>query len=161
MQLTTLSHLLAYGVLKSLDGNITDNYNVMGRLNSADRAMDAVMDYGKEEEEGNDEESMSNIEPGVSGPQLRAGLGALRASNLGMQEKFANVDEKLFGMYGDIILHNNGTHLDGVIGVAKDWKIQRLWLQIVSDPHPLYEIPRGKIRNRSFENLNFLVEGRV
>ena len=59
----------------------------------------------------------------------------------------AKVDVKTFGLYGDTIHHNDGTHLDGGIGIAEERKMKRLWIWITKDPNPFYEIPRGKIGN--------------
>ena len=65
-----------------------------------------------------------------------------------VQEEIAKADKKLFSVYGDTTHHNDGIHLEGGIGIAEDQKMQRLWLWIVKDPHPLYDIPWGKIGNR-------------
>ena len=68
-------------------------------------------------------------------------------------------NEKLFSVYRDTIHHNNGTHLNGGIGIAEDQKVLRLWLQVVSDPHLLYEILRGKIGNRYLKVQTSLFKG--
>jgi hypothetical protein len=41
-------------------------------------------------------------------------------------------DHRLMEVYGDTIHLNDGTHLDGGIGVAEDLIWQRRWLKVVS-----------------------------
>ena len=76
-----------------------------------------------------------------------------------MQAEFAKVDENIFELYGDTIHHNDGTHLHGDIGIAEDKKMQRLWMRIVKDPHPLYKIPKGRIGNRFLKIQTALWKG--
>ena len=80
--------------------------------------------------------------------QIRLGLEGLREHDTKMQEQLARVDELIYEVYGDTLHLNDGTHLDGGIGIAEDRKTQRLWRRVVANAHPLYEIPRGVIGNR-------------
>ena len=84
--------------------------------------------------------------PGLQ--QLLAGLEGLREFDLTeMHKVFAKVYMKCFGLYGDTIHCNDGTHLDGGIGIADDRKMQRLSMRIAKHPHPFYDIPREEIGN--------------
>ena len=68
--------------------------------------------------------------PGLQ--QLLAGLEGLREFDLTeMHKVFAKVYMKIFGLYGDTIHRNDGTHLDGGIGIADDRKMQRSYTGFV------------------------------
>jgi hypothetical protein len=54
-----------------------------------------------------------------------------------------NVDSWLCSVYSNAIHQNDGTHLDGGIGVAKDAKWQRLYLWVPSGQLLLYDLPNG------------------
>jgi hypothetical protein len=66
----------------------------------------------------------------------------LRAEDPRLQRLTA-ADNRLIGVYGDIIHLNDGTHLDGGIGVAEDVKWQRLHLWVASCRLLLYDLPNG------------------
>ena len=52
---------------------------------------------------------------------------------------------KLLAIYGDIVYQNDGTHLGGGIADNKRW--QACWIDVVSHPLPLYDLPKGNIGN--------------
>ena len=67
----------------------------------------------------------------------------LRAMDPELQEWTA-ADEKLRGVYGDTIHHNDGSHLTGNIAEYDDAKWQRLHLRVISGKLPLYDLPNGR-----------------
>jgi hypothetical protein len=64
-------------------------------------------------------------------------------------------------VYGDTIHQNDGTHLDGGIGVAEDAKWQRLHLRVAACNLPLYDLPNGRWANWFLETLTNLWVGVV
>ncbi len=52
-------------------------------------------------------------------------------------------DQKLHGVFGDIIHHNNGHPLNGGIGENEDCKWQCLHKRVVPACLPLYSLPNG------------------
>ncbi len=65
-------------------------------------------------------------------------------------------DRGLLGIFGNTIHLNDGTHLDGGIGVAKDAKWQRLYNRIASCTLPLYDLPNGRWAQRFLTTLTNL-----
>jgi hypothetical protein len=57
---------------------------------------------------------------------------------------FTGADQKLHGVFGDTIRHNDGCHLNGGIGEDKDCKWQRLHERIIAACLPLYSRPNGR-----------------
>ncbi len=57
---------------------------------------------------------------------------------------FTGADQKLHGIFGDTIHHNNGRHLDGGIGEDEDRKWQRLHDCVVAACLPLFSLPNGR-----------------
>ncbi len=82
----------------------------------------------------------------------------LRAEDPRLQRLTA-ADNRLIGVYGDTIHLNDGTHLDGGIGVAEDAKWQRLHLRVASCRLLLYDLPNGRWANRFLETLTDLWQG--
>jgi len=56
---------------------------------------------------------------------------------------FTGADQKLHGIFGDTIHHNNGRHLGGGIGEDEDRKWQWLHEHVVAACLPLYSLPNG------------------
>jgi hypothetical protein len=65
-------------------------------------------------------------------------------------------DQKLVGIYGDTIHHNDGRHLDGRIGVNVDRKWQRLHFRVASCTLALYDLPNGRWATRFIDILTKL-----
>ena len=59
-------------------------------------------------------------------------------------QEWTAADEKLLGVYGDTIHHNDGSHLTGNIEGYNDAKWQRLYLRVISGKLPLYDLPNGR-----------------
>jgi hypothetical protein len=59
-------------------------------------------------------------------------------------QSFTGADQKLHGVFGDTIHHNDGRHLDGGIGEDEDRKWQRLHGRVVAARLPLYSLPNGR-----------------
>jgi len=76
-------------------------------------------------------------------------------------QRLTDADRRLCSIYGDTIHQNDGTHLDGRIGVAEDAKWQRLHLRIVACNLPLYDLPNGRWATRFLETLTNLWVGVV
>ena len=62
----------------------------------------------------------------------------------------------LCSVYGDTIHQNDGTHLDGRIGIAEDAKWQRFHLRVAACNLPLYDLPNGRWAHRFLETLTDL-----
>ncbi len=56
-------------------------------------------------------------------------------------QRLTDADRRLSSVYGNTIHQNDGTHLDGGIGVAKDAKWQWLYLWVASGQLLLYDLP--------------------
>ena len=84
----------------------------------------------------------------------------LRAEDLRLQ-RLTDADRRLCSVYGNTIHQNDGTHLDGGIGVAEDAKWQRLHLRIAACNLPLYDLPNGRWATRFLETLTNLWVGVV
>jgi hypothetical protein len=84
----------------------------------------------------------------------------LRAEEPQLQ-RLTDADRRLCSVYGDTIHQNDGTHLDGGIGVAEDAKWQRLHLRIAACNLPLYDLPNGHWATRFLETLKNLWVGVV
>jgi hypothetical protein len=69
------------------------------------------------------------------------------------------VDRGLLGIFGNTIHLNDGTHLDGGIGVAEDAKWQRLYNRVASCTLPLYDLPNGQWAQRFLTTLTNLWVG--
>ena len=68
-------------------------------------------------------------------------------------QRLTDADRRLCSVYGDTIHQNDGTHLDGGIGVAEDAKWQRFHLRIAACNLPLYDLPNGHWENWFLEKL--------
>ncbi len=68
-------------------------------------------------------------------------------------------DQRLLGIFGNTIHLNDGTHLDGGIGVTKDVKWQRLYNRVASCSLPLYDLPNGRWAQRFLTTLTDLWVG--
>ena len=79
----------------------------------------------------------------------------LRAEDPRLQ-RLTDADRRLCSVYGDTIHQNDGTHLDGGIGVAEDAKWQRLHLRVAACNLPLYDLPNGRWATRFLETLTNL-----
>jgi hypothetical protein len=66
----------------------------------------------------------------------------LQTNNLLLQI-FTGVDQKLHGIFGDTIHHNDGRHLNGGIREDKDRKWQQLHKFIVTARLPLNSLQNG------------------
>jgi len=84
----------------------------------------------------------------------------LRAEDPQLQ-RLTDADRRLCSVYGDTIHQNDGTHLDGGIGVAEDAKWQRLHLRIAACNLLLYDLPNGRWATRFLETLTNLWVGVV
>jgi len=84
----------------------------------------------------------------------------LRAEDLWLQ-RLTDADHRLCSVYGDTIHQNDGTHLDGGIGVAEDAKWQRLHLRVAACNLPLYDLPNGRWATWFLETLTNLWVGVV
>jgi len=85
----------------------------------------------------------------------------LRAEDLQLQ-RLTDADHRLCSVYGDTIHpQNDGTHLDGGIGIAEDAKWQQLHLRIAACNLPLYDLPNGRWATRFLETLMNLSVGVV
>jgi hypothetical protein len=58
-------------------------------------------------------------------------------------QRLTDANCRLCSVYGNTIHQNDGTHLDGGIGVTKDAKWQRLYLWVPSGQLLLYDLPNG------------------
>ena len=76
----------------------------------------------------------------------------LRAENPRLK-RLMNANHQLCSLYVDTIHQNDGTHLDGGIGVAEDAKWQRFHLRIAACNLPLYDLPNGRWENWFLEKL--------
>ncbi len=76
----------------------------------------------------------------------------LRQGDIRLQTLTA-ADRMLIQVYGDTIHANDGTHLDGGVGVANDRAWQRRYLKVIAGPHQFYRLPRGKVGNRFLDIL--------
>ena len=68
-------------------------------------------------------------------------------------------DRQLLGIFGNTIHLNDGTHLNGGIGVNKDTKWQRLYNRVASCSLPLYNLPNGRWAQRFLTTLTDLWVG--
>jgi len=84
----------------------------------------------------------------------------LRAEDPRLQ-RLTDAGRRLWSVYGDTIHQNDGTHLDGGIGVAEDAKWQRLHLRVAACNLPLYDLPNGCWATRFLETLTNLWIGVV
>jgi len=84
----------------------------------------------------------------------------LRVEDLRLQ-RLPDADRRLCSVYGDTIHQNDGTHLDGGIGVAEDAKWQRLHLRVAACNLPLYGLPNGCWATRFLVTLTNLWVGVV
>ncbi len=84
----------------------------------------------------------------------------LRAEDPRLQ-RLTDPDHWLCSVYGNTIHQNDGTHLDGGIGAAKDAKWQRLHLRVAACTLPLYDLPNGRWAHRFLETLMDLWVGVV
>ncbi len=84
----------------------------------------------------------------------------LRAQDPRLQ-RLTDADLWLCSVYGDTIHQNDGTHLDGGIGVAEDAKWQRLHLRVAACNLPLYDLPNGRWATWFLETLTNLWVGVV
>ncbi len=76
-------------------------------------------------------------------------------------QRLTDADRWLCSIYGDTIYQNDGTHLDGGIGIAEDAKWQRLHLRIAACNLLLYDLPNGRWATRFLETLTDLWVGVV
>jgi hypothetical protein len=67
----------------------------------------------------------------------------LHGADLQLQ-RLTTADWRLLRIFGNTIHLNNGTHLDGGIGVTKDAKWQWLYHRVASCSLPLYNLPNGQ-----------------
>jgi hypothetical protein len=79
----------------------------------------------------------------------------------GVAQRLTDADRRLCSVYGDTIHQNDGTHLDGGIGIAEDAKWQRLHLRVAACNLPLYDLPNGRWATRFLERLTNLCVGVV
>jgi hypothetical protein len=84
----------------------------------------------------------------------------LRAGDPQLQ-RLTDANRRLCSAYSDTIHQNDGTHLDGGIGVAKEAKWQRLYLWVTSGQLLLYDLPNNPWANRFLETLTSLWIGVV
>ncbi len=63
-------------------------------------------------------------------------------------QQLTAVDWWLLGIFGNTIDLNDGTHLGGGIGAAKDAKWQRLCNRVAACSLPLYNLPNGQWAHR-------------
>ncbi len=68
-------------------------------------------------------------------------------------QRLTATDRRLLGIFGSMIHLNDGTHLDGGIGVAEDAKWQRLYNRVASCSLPLYDLPNGRWAQRFLTTL--------
>jgi hypothetical protein len=68
-------------------------------------------------------------------------------------QPYTPADHRLMEVYGDTIHMNDGTHLDGGIGVANDLIWQRRWLKVVSVDLKLWYPPTKHADGKRFVNL--------
>jgi hypothetical protein len=59
-------------------------------------------------------------------------------------QRLTAADRRLLGIFGNTIHPNDGTHLDGGIGVAEDAKWQRLYNRVATCSLPLSNLPNGR-----------------
>jgi len=76
-------------------------------------------------------------------------------------QRLTDANHRLCSVYGNTIHQNDGTHLDGGIGVAEDAKWQRLHLRIAACYLPLYDLPNGCWETQFLETLTNLWVGVV
>ena len=74
-------------------------------------------------------------------------------------QRISAADRRLLGIFGDTIHLNDGTHLDGGIGVNEDAKWQRLYNRVASCSLPLYDLPNGRWAHRFLTTLTDLWAG--
>ena len=74
-------------------------------------------------------------------------------------QRLTAADRRLLGVFGDTIHLNDGTHLNGGIGVAEDAKWQRLYHRVASCSLPLYDLPNGRWAHRFLTTLTDLWVG--
>jgi hypothetical protein len=79
----------------------------------------------------------------------------------GVAQRLTDADRRLCSVYGDTIHQNDGTHLDGGIGIAEDAKWQRLHLRAAACNLPLYDLPNGRWATRFLKRLTNLCVGVV
>jgi len=79
----------------------------------------------------------------------------LRAEDPRLQ-RLTDADRRLCSVYSDTIHQNDGTHLDGGIGVAEDTKWHRLHLRVAACNLPLYDLPNSRWATRFLETLTNL-----
>ena len=58
-------------------------------------------------------------------------------------QRLTDANHRLCSVYGNTIHQNDGTHLDGGIGVAEDAKWQRLYLRVAACHLQLYDFPNS------------------
>jgi hypothetical protein len=64
-------------------------------------------------------------------------------TNILLLQIFTGVDQKLHGVFGDTIYHNDGRHLNGGIGEDNDCKWQCLHKRVVAACLPFYSLPNS------------------
>ena len=74
-------------------------------------------------------------------------------------QRLTAADRRLLGIFGDTIHLNDGTHLDGGIGVNEDARWQRLHTRVASCSLPLYDLPNGRWAHRFLSMLTDLWVG--
>ncbi|KAL3812075.1 hypothetical protein ACHAXA_002879 [Cyclostephanos tholiformis] len=74
-------------------------------------------------------------------------------------QRISAANRWLLGVFGDTIHLNDGTHLDGGIGVNEDAKWQRLYNCVASCSLPLYDLPNGRCAHRFLTTLTDLWAG--
>ncbi len=74
-------------------------------------------------------------------------------------QQLTAADRRLLGIFGNTIHLNDGTHLDGGIGVNKDARWQRLYNRVSSCSLPLYDLPNGRWAQRFLTTLTDLWVG--
>ncbi len=71
-------------------------------------------------------------------------------------QRLMAADQRLLGIFDDTIHLNDGTHLDGGIGINEDARWQRLHTRVASCSLPLYDLPKGRWAHRFRSTLTDL-----
>jgi hypothetical protein len=82
----------------------------------------------------------------------------LRAENPQMQ-RLTDANRRLCSVYGNTIHQNDGTHLDGGIGIAEDAKWQRLHLRIAACNLPDAKRYVALVKEAEEATLNYTLTG--
>ena len=102
------------------------------------------------DEAGDDDDEDDKAEHVILSPEDGADL---------FDYKETRADALLNEIYGDHTHHNDGTHLDGGIGIGIDAKWQRYWKRAVQQRPIWYKPPQGRIGKLFIRKLSFLIRG--